>query len=123
MEALHMIFVYGTLRQSHSNHQLLKDARYYGVGATQNNYSMYIAGGYPYVVGTEARYPIVGELYGVDDETLGKLDKMEGHPHYYTRKEITVIVDEKDYAAWMYIRVPHGVLLPSGDYNNAVHRR
>lgn len=123
MEAQRMIFVYGTLRRYHGNHQLLENARYYGVGATQNNYSMYVAGGYPYVVSTEARYPIVGELYGVDDKTLEKLDKMEGHPHYFTRSEIVVIVDEKEYTAWMYVRVPHGVLMPTGDYNDALHCR
>lgn len=123
MDTLHKIFVYGTLRQSHSNHQLLENACCYGVGTTVDNYSMYIAGGYPFVVGSEARYPIVGELYGVDDETLAKLDKMEGHPHYYARREITVIVADQEYTAWMYVRVPHGVLLPSGDFNDAVRIR
>lgn len=123
METQHMVFVYGTLRHSHDNHQLLERAHYYGIGQTLKDYSMYITGGYPYVVGTEPRYPIVGELYGIDDETLEKLDKMEGHPHYYSRKEIPVIVDGKEYTAWMYIRVPHGVLMPTGDYKNAIHSR
>lgn len=123
MEEQHMVFVYGTLRRSHGNHQLLESAHYYGVGTTLHNYSMYITGGYPYVAGTEARYPIVGELYGIDDETLEKLDKMEGHPHYYTRKKIPVTIDGKQYDAWMYVRIPHGVLMPTGDYNDAIHSR
>lgn len=123
MEALQRVFVYGTLRRAHGNHQLLENADYLGTGSTLGKYSMYIAGGYPYVVSTEARYPIVGELYGVDDQTLEKLDKMEGHPHYYTRKETMVIVDGKEYSAWMYVRDPHGILMPSGDYSDAVHRR
>lgn len=123
MDSQHLIFVYGTLRQSHGNHQMLKDARYYGVGSTRDNYSMYIAGGYPYVISSEARYPIVGELYAVDGETLEKLDKMEGHPHYYTRREVSVIVDNQEYSAWMYVRDPHGTLMPTGDYSDAVYRR
>lgn len=123
MENNRLIFVYGTLRQSHGNHQLLKDARFYGVGATKDNYSMYIAGGYPYVISSEARYPIVGELYAVDDETLEKLDKMEGHPHYFERREVIVIVNEMEYSAWMYVRYPHGKLMPTGDYNDALHCR
>src|SRR5689334_20254909 len=85
MERQHLVFVYGTLRQSHSNHQLMGDAYCYGIGRTRNKYAMYIAGGYPYVTSLEARYQIVGELYAVDDDTLDKLDKMEGHPRYYTR--------------------------------------
>ncbi len=123
MKTLQMIFAYGTLRQSHRNHQLLENARYYGAGTTLNNYSMYITGGYPYVVDTEARYPIIGELYAVDDETLETLDKMEGHPHYFTRREVPVLVDEKEYAAWMYVRGPHAVLMSSGDFNEAANSR
>ncbi len=119
----HLVFVYGTLRQAHANHQLLESSEFFGVGRTLNNFSMYITGGYPYVVGTEARYPIVGELYGVDGKTLEKLDRLEGHPHYYTRREVPVIVEGKEYSAWMYVRLPHGVLMPSGDYNEALHCR
>lgn len=123
MENNHLIFVYGTLRKFHGNHQLLKDARFYGVGTSKDRYSMYIAGGYPYVTSAETRYPIVGELYNVDDATLEMLDKMEGHPHYYERKEIIVIVNEVEYCAWMYVRDPHGKLMPTGDYNDSVHCR
>jgi gamma-glutamylaminecyclotransferase len=120
MEQKHLVFVYGTLRQAHSNHQLLGDAYCYGTGSTRDKYAMYITSGYPYVISTEARYPIVGELYAVDDETLDKLDKMEGHPHYYIRREIIVDIETVEYRAWMYFRHPQGTLMPSGDYNDAV---
>lgn len=123
MERQHLVFVYGTLRKTHENHPLLEDAFSYGVGSTQNNYAMYMVGSYPYVTSVEPRYPIVGELYAVDDDTLAKLDKMEGHPHYYTRRQTTVIIDGEEYTAWMYFRDPHGTLMPTGDYNAAVHRR
>jgi gamma-glutamylaminecyclotransferase len=123
MESSHLVFVYGTLRQSHANHQLLKDSKYYGTGVTRGNYAMYIAGGYPYVVVSESRYPIVGELYAVGPETLARLDKMEGHPHYFNRREIPVTVEGCEYSAWMYIRSPQGVLVPGGDYNDALHCR
>ncbi|MSN26534.1 MAG: gamma-glutamylcyclotransferase [Geobacter sp.] len=121
MENQFLIFVYGTLRRSRGNHQLLKDAHYYGLGATKDRYAMYISGGYPYVTSSESRYQIVGELYGVDGETLEKLDKMEGHPHYYARKEVPVIVEAVEYSAWLYLRDPHGLLMATGDYNDAVH--
>ncbi len=79
---------------------------------------MYVAGGYPYVISTEARYPIIGELHAVDDETLNVLDRVEGHPHHYTRREIKVDVEGSEYMAWMYFRDPHGILVPTGDYNH-----
>lgn len=123
MDQQHLVFVYGTLRQTHGNHHLLSGAHCYGAGITQAHYAMYMASGYPYVTSTEARYPIVGELYAVDNDTLIKLDKMEGHPRYYTRKEIVVIVEGKEYNAWMYFRDPYGTLMQSGDFSDAVTRR
>jgi gamma-glutamylcyclotransferase (GGCT)/AIG2-like uncharacterized protein YtfP len=42
---------------------------------------------------------------------------MEGHPRYYERKEIIVIVGEGRHTAWMYFRDPQGVLMRNGDYN------
>jgi gamma-glutamylaminecyclotransferase len=117
MERKHLVFVYGTLRDGHSNHHLLKEAHYYGIGSTEAGYAMYLISGYPYVTGSEARYPIVGELYAVDDDTLNTLDRLEGHPRYYERRETTVIVCEDRYVAWMYFRDPQGILMQSGDFN------
>lgn len=121
METKHLIFVYGTLRTGHSNHHLLKDAKNYGAGNTVENYTMYLANGYPYVNSYEPRYPVVGELFGVDDSTLTLLDKMEGHPRHYERKETQVTVEGKQYTAWMYFRNPPGVLMQNGDYSKVHH--
>lgn len=121
METKNLIFVYGTLRTGHSNHHLLKDAKNYGAGSTVENYAMYLASGYPYVNSYEPRYPIVGELFGVDDSTLALLDKMEGHPRHYERKETQVTVEGKQYTAWMYFRNPPGVLMQNGDYSKVHH--
>ena len=123
MERKHLIFVYGTLRNGHSNHHLLKEAYCHGIGGTEASYAMYLISGYPYVTSSEARYPIIGELYAVDDDTLQTLDRMEGHPRYYERRETAVMVSGAHHVAWMYFRDPQGVLMQSGDYNevNAAH--
>ncbi|MBT1071257.1 gamma-glutamylcyclotransferase family protein [Pelotalea chapellei] len=118
MEGNNLIFVYGSLRQNHVNHHLLVDARYYGLCTTREKYAMYVVSGYPYVTSSENRYPIVGELYGIDEETLHTLDKMEGHPRYYVRRETTVIQGNTEYTAWMYFRDPYGTLMTSGDIND-----
>jgi len=121
MEQKHLVFVYGTLRKEHSNHHLLKDAYFYGLGSSESSYAMYLKKGYPYITGSEARYQIVGELYAVDDSTLLALDKFEGHPRYYKRKEISVMVNEQLYDAWTYFLDPPGVLMQSGDFNDVIH--
>jgi len=118
MERKHLVFVYGTLRNGHSNHHLLKEAFCFGTGSTEASYAMYLISGYPYVTSSESRYPIVGELYAVDDDTLKILDSMEGHPRYYERRETTVIVCGDNHVAWMYFRDPQGLLMKSGDYND-----
>lgn len=123
MEQTHLVFVYGTLRQSRGNHQLLEGAHFYGIGTTQQKYAMYLVGGFPYAISTESRYQIVGELYGVNDEILTRLDRLEGHPCYYVRSKIVVIVNNVEYSAWMYFRDPQGTLLQSGDYSDAIRGR
>jgi gamma-glutamylcyclotransferase (GGCT)/AIG2-like uncharacterized protein YtfP len=49
---------------------------------------------------------------------LEKLDKVEGHPHFYVRREVAVDVGGEEYSAWMYVRDPPGTLLSTGDYND-----
>jgi len=117
MKPKHLVFVYGTLRKGHCNHHLLKEACCHGVGSSEACYAMYLKNGYPYITSSEARYQIVGELYSVEYDTLVALDKFEGHPRYYERREIPVIVGEKRCTAWIYFRDPPGILMQSGDYN------
>lgn len=121
MESKHLIFVYGTLRSGHSNHHLLKDANSYGAGTTVGQYSMYLISGYPYVTSFEPRYQIIGELYEIDSDTLSVLDKMEGHPRHYERREVLVISGGTQYTAWMYFKDPPGVLAPNGDFSKTTY--
>lgn len=118
MERNNLIFVYGSLRQNHVNHHLLEKARPYGNCTTKENFAMYVVSGYPYVTSSESRYPIVGELYGVNDEILHQLDKMEGHPRYYVRRETVVVQGDTEYTAWMYFRDPYGTLMKDGDFRS-----
>ena len=116
MESSHLVFVYGTLRSGQGNSHLLKGAHGYGTGQTEEQYAMYLVSGFPYVTSTEPRYPITGELYAVDDATLEALDRMEGHPRYYERRQVAVLIGGERYMAWMYFRDPRGHLLPCGDF-------
>jgi gamma-glutamylcyclotransferase (GGCT)/AIG2-like uncharacterized protein YtfP len=48
-------------------------------------------------------YRIQGELWEVDENTLNRLDMLEGHPNWYKREFVDVSVNRFKYSAWMYI--------------------
>ena len=85
----HTIFVYGSLRQGFGNHPILDGCTFVGKAKTLPKFTMLHMGGFPGIVevGDTA---IMGELYEVDDLTLGNLDHLEGHPDFYQRKPIQV---------------------------------
>lgn len=84
-----LVFVYGTLMQGEGNHRLLatEDAAYLGPCDTEPVFTMYHLGGFP-AVAPEGDTAIRGELYVVGDRTLAALDRLEGHPSFYTRTTI-----------------------------------
>ena len=107
------VFVYGTLLSGFGNNRILEHgcAELQGEGFTKNRYQFYSNGSFPYVVqpnerGTDwqgQRPKIIGELWLVDDDTFAQLDRLEGHPHHYTRERVPVIVAGVEREAWIYI--------------------
>ena len=85
----HFVFVYGSLKMGLSNHRLLRGSRFIDFAKTDPEYTMISFGHFPAVMrgGTTA---IHGEVYEVDDETLARLDQLEGHPHFYRREQIII---------------------------------
>ena len=116
----HPLFVYGTLRRGFSNHRLLGEARWLGTAKTKGHFAMY-ASGVPYVVLTEHVCPIVGEVYDVAPRLLAGLDAHEGHPRWYRRVLVDVVLDGgTGLQAWLYsFPVARGRLVPSGDFADA----
>ena len=86
------LFVYGTLKQGHYNHNLLQAAKYIADVTTQYAYPMIqLDVPYPYLLDREGEgYPIKGELYKINAATLTMLDILEGCPDHYRRREIPV---------------------------------
>ena len=116
-----LMFVYGTLRRSFSNHHLLGRSPFLGGARTSRAYALYVgAEPYPLCVADEAVAPIVGEVYKVDPATLMVLDALEGHPHLYRRQEVEVVLDDgRTLTAWLYFapRPTGGRRLTSGDWS------
>ncbi len=109
------VFVYGTLRKGWGNHRLLRHLN--GVPAvTENHYSLY-ARRIPFVHKNPVS-PIVGEVYEVDERTLESLDRLEGHPRWYVREEVPVVLETGEVtSAWLYFNDSEdGQLIESGDF-------
>ena len=117
------IFVYGTLREGSGNWRGLL-APLKGVDAkTNKKYRMLSHGGFPAVYKAEENgVQITGELFVIDDSTLGEVDRLEGNPTWYNREEIKVTTKTgEEVVAWMYIMPNSGSdfmrsEIPSGDW-------
>ena len=112
------VFVYGTLRKGFSNHHYLKNSKFLGKARTKERYTM-VAASIPFVNKTPSTQ-IVGEVYEVDVATLKKLDVLEGHPNWYIREKVPVILEDgQEIEAWIYFNDrEHGEFVETGDYAN-----
>jgi gamma-glutamylcyclotransferase (GGCT)/AIG2-like uncharacterized protein YtfP len=98
-----LVFVYGTLKRGCRNNHYLSEAMFLGEAETVEKYSMrrhkYW---YPTVIETLEYYNIIGELWCCSESTLKSLDRLEGYPDLFYRKEVPVIQDAKVINAWVY---------------------
>lgn len=91
----HNVFVYGTLKKGFWNNGLLRNSTLVGSGVTvSDSFTMY-DGGFPYVV-PDGLNRVSGEVYVVEDDVLANLDRLEGVPHHYIRKEVDVLLSEEE---------------------------
>ena len=104
------IFFYGSLREGGTNYNKIHknpDMIRIGYGITEDKYSFIgaMSGAYPYashyVFDDVDKVNIIGEIYEIKTQScLQYLDKLE---YNYNREIVSVIVDEKQYNAYMYI--------------------
>jgi gamma-glutamylcyclotransferase (GGCT)/AIG2-like uncharacterized protein YtfP len=91
-----LVFVYGSLKRGYWNNRLLATSRFLAEAITvEDNFVMY-DGAFPYVA-TGGISKVKGELFEVDnEETLRNLDRLEGVPTHYIRKETKFYVLPND---------------------------
>jgi gamma-glutamylcyclotransferase (GGCT)/AIG2-like uncharacterized protein YtfP len=95
----HKVFVYGTLKKGYGNHERhLRNAKFLGVGVI--NGIMFHLGGYPAINISDNFCQIKGEVYQCSWEDILEMDKLEGHPSFYTRIEVAMVGYPK---VWTYI--------------------
>lgn len=78
-----LIFTYGTLKQSHQNHQLLENSKCLGQGYMKNK-TMLDIGSYPAII--EGNGIVKGEIYEIDKCLIPAIDDYEGEGILYKRK-------------------------------------
>jgi gamma-glutamylaminecyclotransferase len=93
------IFVYGSLKSGKSHNHLLSESEYLYTKQTKNNYGLYVNTWFPALFENIYTRPTIGEIYEIDEKTLDRLDRFEGHPTLFKRKEIQL---ENDETVWCY---------------------
>lgn len=82
------VFVYGTLKRGYGNHTVMQDAEGIYITNAVIKGTMYDLGTFP-GVRLEGEGKIYGEIYYVgSQEGINRLDRLEGHPGFYKRREI-----------------------------------
>lgn len=82
-----LVFVYGTMKRGHSNHDYLSGARFVADVLTAPEFELVDLGDYPAMVhGGETR--VSGELYAVSRRGIQWVDELEDHPEYFRRTRV-----------------------------------
>lgn len=100
------VAVYGTLKINNSNYyRFLSDSQYIGDGTTKDKYPLIIEN-LPYLINKKGvGHKVIVDVFKVTDEVMLRLDKLEGHPNWYQRKQIPIIVDGVTIKCWVYFNI------------------
>ena len=123
MEKTVLLFAYGTLMSGYGNNHYLRNQNLIGSGTTDEKYTMY-ASGIPFINEEKQTSQIHGELWEVNIKALPAIDALEGHPHWYQRKQIPVTINGEKYTAWLYFNNENGgKIVESGNYRTYIKER
>lgn len=100
------IAVYGTLKKGYNNYfNYLSDAKFVGSGSTLDKYPLVI-NGLPYLIDKKGiGHNVEVDVFKVDDNELAQLDRLEGHPTWYQRRQIDIKVKDKVKRCWVYFNL------------------
>jgi gamma-glutamylcyclotransferase (GGCT)/AIG2-like uncharacterized protein YtfP len=79
------IFVYGTLKKGGALNAALNNSKFVKKDVVEG-YDMYDLGSFPAITPGEGK--VYGELYLINEEIESLLDRIEGYPYLYNKKEV-----------------------------------
>jgi gamma-glutamylcyclotransferase (GGCT)/AIG2-like uncharacterized protein YtfP len=83
------LFVYGTLMRGEPAHALLERAQMLGGVSTEMGYALFDMGAFPAMVASGLT-SVLGEVYTVSADLLAAVDRYEGCPEFYRRRQVTL---------------------------------
>ncbi|QIK39234.1 gamma-glutamylcyclotransferase [Caldichromatium japonicum] len=108
------VFVYGTLLPGECNHHLLAGAVHLGPYRTSPGFTLILLDHYPGLI-RGGHHAVTGEVYLVNRLILKRLDRLEGYPSEYDRRQLATPYGK----AWVYLyRGPSEgrMVIRSGDW-------
>lgn len=112
-----LVFVYGSLKTNKERGFLQKFFK--GKGHTQDKFGMVNLKSFPGLIRTTSflAAQVEGELYKVPKDILDTLDFIEGHPNFYRRELLPIMVDGSKVTAWVYLLSPEVCQLNRNYFN------
>ena len=102
-----LVAVYGTLKKDYSNYySYLTSSKHIGKGETKDKYPLVIKG-LPYLIEEQGTgHNVEVDIFKVSGTVLAQLDRLEGHPNWYRRKQIEVVtVAGRVLKCWIYFNI------------------
>lgn len=102
----HLVAVYGTLKKGNSNYyNYLTGSKYIGKGHTKDKYPLIIEG-LPYLIEKKGvGHNVEVDVFKVSDSRLKDLDRLEGHPNWYCRKQVDIKTSKRTLTCWVYFNL------------------
>lgn len=103
----HYVAVYGTLKKGNSNyHNYLSDSTFVGSGVTSDKYPLVVPSMLPYLLNKKGEgHHVEVDVFKVSGSVLKDLDRLEGHPNFYTRKKINIKLKDTIVSCWIYFNL------------------
>lgn len=102
-----LVAVYGTLKKGYSNYwsYLNGKSHHIGGGRTVDKYPLVISG-LPYLINEKGNgHNVVVDVFKVSDSVMANLDRLEGHPIWYRREQINILLKGKKVLCWVYFNI------------------
>ena len=101
-----LIAVYGTLKKGYSNyHHYLSASKFIAKGNTKSKYPLVISG-LPYLIEKSGQgHHVEVDIFKVSSGVLAQLDRLEGHPDWYRRKQVDVTTKNGVLKCWIYFNI------------------